>query len=658
MARIRSKAVWGAALALWVMMPTAAATASGESGKVDRLLKEAGSFGSPQQVIIRYRSGAKDSVKAKLSRRGAASGDLAFVQAVKARLDAREIQELASDPDVLSVSADALVTTSAAKSGDSANTISELKKTLGLQNWFTGSTITVAVIDSGVQDLADFSGRIVAQYDFTNNRGGQLMTATDEYGHGTHVSGLLGSSGASSNGKYAGVAPGIRILSLKVLDKKGTGRTSAVIEAIQFAVANKHRFGIRVINLSLGHPIYESAATDPLVQAVEAASRAGIIVVAAAGNYGTNPATGLPGYGGIASPGNAPSAITVGAAKDNGTLVRTDDRVAGYSSRGPSWYDAIAKPDILAPGHNLVSNEIDGSTLALEYPSLIVTEGSSKYLKLNGSSMATGVVSGLVAVMIEANDYAAQQRWDAAQSELRRSQRTPFPGAPALTPNAIKALLQYSATPLRDANGTRYDALTQGSGMVDGLGAMVLAYYADTTKPAGTFWMTGTYAPTTNFGGVEEAWSQTVVWGTRLISGGSIVELNQAAWDDNIVWGTGELDNIVWGTVADDGENIVWGTNLDGDNIVWGTSILDDLSWSGNATFGDNIVWGTMDEWGDNIVWGTNLIGFYDGDNIVWGTMDDGSDNIVWGTLDDDNIVWGTSANKVTVLGTSIGGGL
>ena len=115
------------------------------------------------------------------------------------------------------------------------------------------------------------------------------MTPSDEYGHGTHVAGLIGSSGASSNGKFAGVAPGVKLLALRVLDRKGAGRTSDVIAALEFAVANKERFGIRIVNLSLGHPIYESAASDPLVQAVEAAVRAGLVVVTAAGNYGTNP---------------------------------------------------------------------------------------------------------------------------------------------------------------------------------------------------------------------------------------------------------------------------------------------------------------------------------------------------------------------------------
>jgi serine protease AprX len=347
----------------------------------------------------------------------------------------------------------------------------------------------------------------------------------------------------------------------------------------------------------------------------------------------------------------------VGAAKTNNTATRSDDRLAAFSSRGPSWYDGIAKPDVLAPGMALVSNDASGSTLESEYPSLLLKSGTSKYLRLSGSSMATGVVSGLVAVMLEANQYAAYQRWALRQEALRKNQRYAFVAPPMLSSNAVKAMLQYTATALRDDSGRTYGPLEQGTGLVNGVGAMALAYFADTTKSAGEYWLTYQIPSSTNFDGVEEAWSQRLIWGTRMMAGGSLVEVKQLAYDDNIVWGTGELDNIVWGTYSEDGDNIVWGTFSEVDNIVWGTSLTGaDLTWAGNALFEDNIVWGTGMLWDDNIVWGTS-IGFFDGDNIVWGTMSDDLDNIVWGTLSDDNIVWGTSEKKVLAVDL-IGGGL
>jgi serine protease AprX len=670
-----SKAVWGAVLALGILLPVPALAGPGQSGKLDKALRNLSSSGEAQDVIIRVKPGRKTAVKTKVDRRSGGAKVHGLIDAISARLSAREIAEMLSDADVDGVSVDANVSAvgdankrdradsrsnsrrkkHAPDPGapDSADAIADLKQILGVGNSLTGSSATVAVIDSGIAPNVDFDTRILAQYVFL---GGKTFSSLpyDDYGHGTHVAGLIGSSGVSSNNKYAGVAPGVKLLSLKVLDRRGSGKTSDVINALEFAVANRLRFGIRIINLSLGHPIFESAATDPLVQAVEAAARSGIVVVVAAGNYGTNPITGETGYAGVASPGNSPSAITVGAAETQNTVIRTDDRLADYSSRGPSWYDGIAKPDVLGPGQALISNGAVGSTLDRDYPSLAVKSGYTKYLRLSGSSMATGVVSGLVALVLEANHSGAYQRWLAE----KRNQRGSFTAPPALTTNTIKAVLQYSATPLRGATGSAYNALEQGAGLVNGAGALALSYSLDTAKPAGAYWMTADTAPFTSFGGVDEPWSGTVVWGTRLLRGSSVVDLRQAAWEDNIVWGTGELYNVVWGTVADE-DNIVWGTLAGGeDNIVWGTSLplSTHLTWAGNASFEDNIVWGTAMSWEDNVVWGTGLIGALRGNNIVWGSVSD-EDNIVWGTLSEDNIVWGT-AKRVIVLGTAIGGGL
>jgi len=262
--------------------------------------------------------------------------------------------------------------------------------------------------------------------------------------------------------------------------------------------------------------------------------------------------------------------------------------------------------------------------------------------------------------MIEANRFAAEQRWQQYQDSLKRNQRVPFPGAPALSSNAIKAMLQYSATRIHDDVGTIYGPLEQGAGLVNGLGAIALAYSVDTTKLPGEYWATFEMPPTTTFGGVDEPWSETAIWGTTLLRGTSVVYLRQPAWDANIVWGTGELTDKVWAMMSADEDNIVWGTVADEDNIVWGTSVplSTDLTWAGSALLEDNIVWGTAADWEDNVVWGTGLVGVFDGQSVIWGTCSGDEDNIVWGTLDEDNIVWGTSASKVSVLGTSIGGAL
>lgn len=122
-----------------------------------------------------------------------------------------------------------------------------------------------------------------------------------------------------------------------------------------------------------------------------------------AGNYGIDPTTGRVGYGGITSPGNAPSAITVGAFDPKGTLTRRDDTVAGYTSRGPTWYDAFAKPDVIAPGHRLAANAARSGHLYATYPELRVRVDGADYYRLSGTSMATAVTTGVVAQMLEAN---------------------------------------------------------------------------------------------------------------------------------------------------------------------------------------------------------------------------------------------------------------
>ena len=319
-----------------------------------------------------------------------------------------------------------------------------------------------------------------------------------------------------------------------------------------------------MLNLSLGHPIYEPAASDPLVQAVEHASREGIVVVVSAGNFGLNRKTGLAGYGGIASPGNAPSALTAGAARTFNTVTRTDDRVAPYSSRGPSWYDGFAKPDFVAAGDNLLSIAAAGSALRLAQEQ---RGNTGNYMRLSGTSMAAGVASGVVALVLHANRD--------------------------LTPNAVKAILEYTSIPVLDEDGSRFDALSQGAGQIEVAGALTLARAINPLAPVGTPWLSTEITPSTTIGNHSYAWSQSIIWGARRVAGETLMTEQRPAWGLNIIWGEG---------LGNEDDNIVWGNNFgDDDNIVWGNSFDDD----------DNIVWG------NNLVWGDSL----DDDNIVWGNL-------------------------------------
>lgn len=593
--------------------------------KLDRVLHRAATQApEPQRVIIRAGPGGRGALRAALTAHGdVVEAEHPMLDALTAYVHGEDLVALANDPSVLSVSCDCEVSPSGGTSSRSRRGSqwkpSEIRQLLGLDQAAAegyvakGAGVGVGIVDSGLEHSRDFAGRVGGFWDYT--RGGGETSPYDDYGHGTHIAGLIGSSGVLSNGQYQGVAPEVRLFIFKVLDKRGRGRTSTVIRALEYITANHQHLGIDVVNLSLGHLIQEPAATDPLVQAVEATVRAGLVVVVSAGNNGTRWRSGETGYGGINSPGNAPSAITVGAAETRRTIARVDDRVADFSSRGPTWYDGDAKPDVVAPGVDLVSNLPRRSTLG-HYSDLRV---GSSFGELSGTSMASAVTTGLVALVLEQNGHNIGEGY----------------GTKPLTTNAVKAIVEYTATPLHSAapptDLNRYDYLTQGTGEVNGEGAVRLTSSIDTSIGLGEYWTIAGLQPFTDFGAEQDLWSQNIVWGNFVV-GNEVALYSSAAWDDNIVWGT-EFER--------DGENIVWGTvelvgGFDGgDNIVWGTLDFDDRS--------DNIVWGTeyIEEWADNIVWGNWLLGYQDGDNIVWGTQR-GDDNIVWGNVAEDNIVWGT----------------
>jgi subtilisin family serine protease len=505
---------------------------------------------------------------------------------------------------------------------------------------YTGAGVGVAVIDSGISSWHDdfTRGGLSKIFPYGDQRvskfvdfvGGRSLPY-DDNGHGTHVSGIIAGNGYDSYGEKSGIAPKASLISLKVLNGNGTGTIGSIIAALNWVAVNAKTYNIRVVNMSVGAAVRESYLTDPLTLATKRVTDLGITVVTAAGNLGTN-AAGLKQWGAISAPGNAPWVLTVGASSTMGTLSRSDDTLASFSSRGPTRFDYVAKPDLVAPGTGTISLAAPGSLFYLTKLSSLLPGklllGTRPYLSLSGTSMAAPVVSGTIALMLQAN--------------------------PNLTPNLIKGILQYTAQVYQG-----YKPLEQGAGFLNTYGAVKLAkfYYSHHV---------GDLMP------AQRVWSRHIIWGNHMITGGYINPLGNAwrtsvTWGsaktlqdtgDNIVWGTmSGQDNIVWGTADDNGDNIVWGTAAGDDNIVWGTSGDDNIVW-GTAAGDDNIVWGT-DCGGsdcDNIVWGTS-----DSDNIVWGTADPFDnivwgtaagllDNIVWGTSGDDNIVWGTSGDDTTIF--------
>jgi serine protease AprX len=548
------------------------------TGHIDRGVRRSLEMGAATlRVIISFNPGCRDGWRTALQQHGdVVSGDFPLIDAVSGEIHSQDVDTLAHDPCVKAISSDATLYANAIPGGGTSITsdwgtaasspaTSTLRDTLGLPHSAaldpgvpTGDHVGVAIIDSGIAPSADFRGRIAGFWDFT--KPGPLKPAApyDDFGHGTHLAGVIGSSGVLSNDEFQGVAPGVRLVGLKVLDGSGQGKTSDVIRAIEFVITNKPALHVQVINLSFGHPILSPAADDPLVQAVEKATAAGFVVVVSSGNFGEKHGDGSVGYMGITSPGNAPSAITVGCAITQDTVTRLDDVVAPYSSRGPTMFDAFVKPDVVAPGHHLASDTNPSSYLytALAQNRVNASTGQP-LLELSGSSMATAVVSGVVALILESHNHNGM------------THQKP------LTPNLVKGILEYSAIPIEGA-----DYLTEGSGEINAAGAIELARGIDTSKPLGFTWLTGV-TPVSVIGDTSYLWSQYVIYGDRVLGGGVILT-NNIVWSTNIVWGT----NVVWSSYVD----------TDADNIVWGSSIV----------------------WGANVVWATAVDG--DSDNIVWGT--------------------------------------
>jgi serine protease AprX len=401
----------------------------------------------------------------------------------------------------------------------------------------TGAGIGIGVIDSGIdQKHRAFKNHPVrVTVDFTGGDG------VDRYGHGTHVAATI--AGAAGQGPqasdYHGVAPGAYLLNLRVLGDDGSGTVSSVVEAIDWAIEHRAQYNVRVLNVSLGTPVLQPYRDDPLCEAVERAVKADIVVVTAAGNFGRL-ADGTHVLGGTTAPGNSPHALTVGALDTHQTPERSDDTVATFSSRGPTRYDLIIKPDLVAPGTHVVSAEAPGSVLSTTLSDRHVAgSGENSYFQLSGTSMATAVTSGAVALLL-------QER-------------------PDLKPAGVKAVLQLTSTYLPSAG-----LIGGGAGSLNVLAAAEFA----ANGFRGALPATTISGETVKSSGIAVGVGNPVQAHRRVLGQDLVVR-----GEDTIVWGQ---DTIVWGQ-----DTIVWGQ----DTIVWGQ---DTIVWGQ-----DTIVWGQ-----DTIVWG------------------------------------------------------
>ncbi len=398
----------------------------------------------------------------------------------------------------------------------------------------TGSGVTVAVLDSGVAadvDLAGPANRILASVNFADPR-----TADDPGGHGTHIAGIIAGNGTRSAGEFVGIAPQANIVDVRVLGNTGSGRISSVVRGIEWVLAHRTVYNIRVINLSFGAPPPLSYRTDPFCAAVEIAWRRGLVVVAAAGNGG-------PGRDTVVTPGIDPYAITVGAIDDRSTVDRDDDVFAWFSAWGGAS-GSNPKPDLVAPGRRLVSLRVPGSRLDTLYPDRVVAaQNGATYFRLTGTSMATGVISGAAALLLQ--------------------------DRPGLSPDQVKALLVGTTQKYGTANGLP-DPSADGSGLLNAKAAAqspVLPAANSGLRPADG--LARALYPVLY--GSPLRWKNPTLGGIlwNLLTWNTLV-WNSVAWD-NFDWDSVAWDSVAWDSVAWD--SVAW------DSVAWDSVAWDSVAW-------------------------------------------------------------------------------
>lgn len=237
------------------------------------------------------------------------------------------------------------------------------------KSFYTGKGIGVCILDTGIYEHIDFTGRIWAFYDFLAFK----RRPYDDNGHGTHVAGLVAGDGTASMGKYRGAAPGCGIIALKVLDRYGTGSQDDVLRALRWIRENRQQYRIRVVNISVGTTCNSKRNHARLLESVEQLWDEGVVVVTAAGNQGPRP-------GSITAPGSSKKVITVGSSD----LLEGRSAISG---RGPTA-ECVCKPDIVAPGNKIMS---------------CVPGKPYSYGVKSGTSMSTPLVTGAIACALEKN---------------------------------------------------------------------------------------------------------------------------------------------------------------------------------------------------------------------------------------------------------------
>lgn len=443
---------------------------------------------------------------------GRVTSDLHFINALAAEMPAGAVLKLPGYATVRAISPDAAVVETGCKScKQNTKPNSVYPQAVGahllwLERPFNlGQGVKVAIVDSGFtrhDDLRFILKRKgpfrVSGVNFTDSD-----SSLDRYGHGTHVAGIIGGNGVSSKGRYIGIAPAVEMVSVKACGDDGSCFTSDVLEGLQWIYEEGAAQGIRIVNLSINSSVLESYHTNPLCAALEVLWFNNFVVIVSAGNLQD---------GQLFPPANDPFVITVGSADDQGTSGLYDDVISSFSSYGVTE-QGITKPDLIAPGRDLVSLlNNSNSKIAIDHLDHLVPGFSfmrDDYFRISGTSVSSAVVAGVAALLLH--------------------------DEPELNPDQVKFRLMTTAA--KSDRWPGYDPVKAGAGYVDAYAAV----HAATTEAANTgvviSQMLWTEADWANYGSVN--WG-TIQWGS--VNWGSV------NWG-TVNWGTVNWGTVNWGTV-------------------------------------------------------------------------------------------------------------
>ncbi len=481
---------------------------------------------SPSETVIVTSDGLLSPAAAVLEVGGAVVTQYQIIDGVEASIPAALEPVLAAIPGI-TVTPDISVSVQSKPVSTGPHTPSDmfLQQTGAAQLASAGNTghgVSVAVLDTGIDNLPDFSGRLIGGVDLT----GGNDPFKDSYGHGTFIAGLIAGDGASSNGKYSGEAPGANLVSIKVAGATGETDLGTLILGLQWAVGHQSRYGIKILSISLGFQPIGSTVINPLDQAVQAAWNSGIAVVVSAGNAG-------PFNGSILSPGDDPLVITVGALDDMASPSVVGDEMTDFSSVGPTSPDGWVKPNLVTSGRSVVSLAAPGSTIYDDFPSARV--GSANFVG-SGTSFSAAITSGAAALVLA--------------------------GHPGLTPDQVKARLLGTTNPG-----------PVGNPFADGHGALN-AYAAATSGPMNFSQSAVGLSPTWPGSTVSLSPTRPVdTWNTNLWSGISSGQPPATGWAWNgYAWNGADWTGWAWNNAAWSGS--AW------DGVAWAGTAWNSSAWS------------------------------------------------------------------------------